>query len=212
MQTEQSCQLVVLCRRQQLNIRLKELSHNVLTLRYSDASGFEIPQPTLCFVGDNETLCRTYGNLAAMFFTKRCYRLSLRCRRAELFYCLSLPGNRHHRLLTALSNLGHALRANGHHSGAILCHRMCALSAQRSADCVAEARELRNVGKNATEETSYNVDSRVLAVIRVTHLVRTGCICVAVATTARNFQWRGYSPGGLHRQCLQILTAETIKM
>jgi len=106
----------------------------------------------LLFADDNETLCRTYGNLAAMFFMRRCYRLSLRCRRAELFYCLSSSlGDRRARLLTVMSNLGHALRATGHHSGAILCHRLCAVSAERSADGLAAARELRNVGKDGAE-------------------------------------------------------------
>jgi len=112
------------------------------------------------FADDVETLCRTYSNLAAMFFMKRCYRLSLRCRRAELFHCLSSSSDRRHRLLTAISNLGHALRASGDHSGAILCHRLCAVSAERSADCVAAARELRNVGKNATQRN--NIDSQLM--------------------------------------------------
>jgi len=98
-------------------------------------------------VDDNETVRRTYGNLAAMFHTRRCYRLSMRCRHAELCYCLSLPGNRRQRLLGALSNLGHALATAGHHSGAIVCHRLCALSFERSAEHLSRARELINVGK-----------------------------------------------------------------
>ena len=101
-------------------------------------------------VGDTETVCRTYGNLAAMFFVRRCYRLSLRCRHAELFHCISLPSNRRRRLLSALGNLAHALHATGNHSAAILCHRLCAVSSERSADYVAEARELRSIGKNGT--------------------------------------------------------------
>jgi len=99
--------------------------------------------------GDNETLCRAYGNLAAMFFIRRFYRLSLRCRRAELFFCLSSSlNNRRHRLLNTLSNLGHALQATGYHTGAVLCHRLCTNSGQRSDDSATAARELRNVGKN----------------------------------------------------------------
>jgi len=92
-----------------------------------------------------------YGNLAAMFFVRRRYRLSLRCRHAELSCCLltTALNERRRRLLATLSHLGHALRATGHHAAAILCHRLCAASARSSADRVTEARELRNVGKGS---------------------------------------------------------------
>jgi len=109
------------------------------------------------FADDSETACRTYGNLAAMFFMRRCYCLSLRCRHAELVCCLSSSfSDRRRRLLVVLSHLGHALRATGRHSGAIVCHRLCALSAERSPERATEARELRNVGKKKKNTLNIN--------------------------------------------------------
>ena len=99
-----------------------------------------------------ETRCRSYGNLAAMFYTRRCYRLSLRCRHAELVGRLQQASpppddDRRRRVGSALGHLGHALHAAGRHAAAVLAHRLCALAARRAGDRDDEARQLRNVGE-----------------------------------------------------------------